>query len=109
MQPLVLCSYEMDVNPLFDALDPAEMAAHSVSQAEFDCPAWRDEMFSAGKPASHALARRLVSAGYAGMRYRSYAIGATESDVNLVLWRWGSELPNRVILIDDENRLFVDR
>ena len=109
MQPLVLCSYELDVDPIFDAFDPAERAARSVSQADLDCPGWREEMFSGGTPASHALAERLMSAGQAGMRYRSYATGATEIDVNLVLWRWGSELPSRVILIDDENRLLVDR
>lgn len=109
MQPLVLCSYELDVDPVFDALDPSVMTALSVRQADLDCPAWRDEMFSGGKPASQGLAERLVSLGYAGMRYRSYAVGATERDVNLVLWRWGSELPSRVILIDDENRLRFDR
>ena len=109
MQPLVLCSYELDADPVFDALDPGERAARSVSQADLDCPAWREELFSGREPASHTLAERLVSAGYAGMRYRSYAMGATENDVNLVLWRWGSELPSRLNLIDDENRLFVDR
>ena len=36
-------------------------------------------------------------------------MGAAERDVNLVLWRWGSELSSRVILIDDENRLLIDR
>ena len=95
--------------PVFDAVDPAERTAHSVSQAELDCPAWRDEMFSGRKPASHLLAERLLSLGFAGMRYRSYAMGTGENDVNLVLWRWGSDLPSRVILIDDENRLSVER
>ena len=109
MQPLVLCSHELDADPVFDTLDPGERAARCVSQADLDCPAWREELFSGRKPASHALAERLVGAGYAGMRYRSYAMGATENDVNLVLWRWGSELPSRLSLIDDENRLFVDR
>ena len=109
MQPLVLCSYEVDVGPVFDALDPAERTAHSVSQADLDCPAWRDEMFSGRKPASHRLAERLLSMGSAGMRYRSYAMGTSEYDVNLVLWRWGSESPSRVILIDDEKRLFAER
>ena len=109
MQPLVLCSHEVDVGPVFDALDPAERTAHAVSQAELDCPAWRDEMFSGRKPASHGMAERLLSLGFAGMRYRSYAMGTGENDVNLVLWRWGSELPSRVILIDDENRLFGER
>ncbi len=66
-------------------------------------------MFSGRKPASHLLAERLLSLGFAGMRYRSYAMGTGENDVNLLLWRRGSELPSRVILIDDEKRLSVER
>ncbi len=66
-------------------------------------------MFSGRKPASHLLAERLLGMGFAGMRYRSYAMGTGEKDVNLVLWRWGSELPSRVILIDDDKRLSVAR
>ena len=109
MQPLVLCAYEADVDPVFDALDPSEMAAHSVSRPEIDCPAWRHDMFSGRIPASQALADRLMAAGFAGMRFGSYALGASESDINLVLWRWGDELPSRVVLIDEDNRLGRDR
>ena len=36
---------------------------------------------------------------------RSFAPGATAQDLNLVLWRWGDEMPARLVLIDDENRL----
>lgn len=105
MQPLVLCAYEADVDPIFDALDPSARAAHSVSQAEIECPAWRHEQFSGRMPASQALADRLMAAGFAGMRFGSYALGAGGSDVNLVLWRWGNELPTRIALIDEDNRL----
>ena len=109
MQPLVLCAYEADVDPVFDALDPSERAAHSIRQAEIDCPAWRNDMFSGRMPASQALADRLIAAGFAGMRVGSYALGASDRDVNLVLWRWGEELPSRVVLIDEEHRLGLDR
>ena len=108
MQPLVLCAYEVDADPIFDALDPTEKAAQSVRQAELDCPTWRSDLFSGKTPASHALADRLMAAGFAGMRFRSYAVGAREQDVNLVLWRWGGELPSRVALIDEDNRLGLD-
>ena len=56
-------------------------------------------------PASHALADRLVAAGFAGMRVPSFAAGAGPDDVNLVLWRWSGRRPSRVVLIDDEGRL----
>ena len=109
MQPLVLCAYEVDVDPVFDVLDPGVRAALSVRQAEIDCPTWRHDMFSGRTPASQALAGRLVAAGFAGMRVGSYAAGAGESDVNLVLWRWGDRLPTRVALIDEDDRLGLDR
>ena len=105
MQPLVLCAYDVDVNPVFDALDPHARAAHAVTHLDLDCPAWRDDMFSGKVPASQSLADRLMESGFAGMRFGSYATGATEQDINLVLWRWSSELPSKVKLIDDENRL----
>ena len=109
MQPLVLCAYEVDVDPIFDALDPSARAALSIRQAEIDCPTWRHDMFSGRTPASQALADRLVAAGFAGMRVGSYAAGAGESDVNLILWRWGDRLPARVELIDEDDRLGFDR
>ena len=108
MQPLVLCAYEVDADAVFDALNPAARAAQSVSQAELDCPDWRNALFSGRTPASQALADRLIAAGFIGMRYRSYAVGASGADVNLVLWRWGNDLPDRVTLIDDDNRLGPD-
>ena len=105
MQPLVLCSYEVDVAPVFDALDGAGKESLGIVDADLDCPEWRLEALSGRTPASHALADRLVSSGFAGMRVRSYAVGADVGDVNLVLWRWGDALPHRVVLIDDERRL----
>ena len=105
MQPLVLCAYEVDISPVFDALNPNERATHSVTQLELDCTTWRDEMFSGKVPASQALADRLMASGFAGMRVGSYALGAAAQDVNLVLWRWSAELPCKIMLIDDENRL----
>ncbi|MDE0177837.1 MAG: RES domain-containing protein [Gammaproteobacteria bacterium] len=105
MQPLVLCAYEVDVAPGFDALDGAEKESLGIVDADLDCPEWRLEALSGRTPASHALADRLVSSGFAGMRVRSYAEGAGVGDANLVLWRWGDARPHRVALIDDERRL----
>lgn len=107
MQPLVLCAYEVDVAPVFDALNGADKASFGVADADLDCPPWRLDALSGRTPASHALADRLISSGFAGMRVRSYATGAGLGDVNLVLWRWGDTLPHRVALIDDEHRLQV--
>ena len=105
MQPLVLCAYEVDVALVVDALDSAEKEALGIIDADLDCPTWRLDLLAGRTPASHAVADRLMSDGFAGMRVRSYAEGGGERDVNLVLWRWGDSRPNRVALIDDDRRL----
>ena len=62
-------------------------------------------MLAGAIPASQALADRLIAAGYVGVQVRSFAVGTGTDDLNLVMWRWGSEPPARVVLIDDEGRL----
>lgn len=39
------------------------------------------------------------------MLVRSFAPGADEDALNLVLWSWSDAAPSRLTLIDDENRL----
>ena len=105
MQPLTLCAYEVDAEPVFDAMDEERRRALGVLDSHLACPAWEAEMLAGSIPASQALADLLIAAGYAGMRVRSFAAGAGVDDLNLVMWRWGSERPARVVLIDDEGRL----
>ena len=105
LQPVLVCAYEVDAEPIFDALDAAQRREHAVTDDELRCPNWERAMYSRTGPASHALADRLVAAGFAGMRVPSFAAGAGPDDVNLVLWRWSDRRPSRVVLIDDEGRL----
>ena len=105
MQPLVLCAYEIDAEPIFDALDEELCQASHVGASVLACSAWEAEMRAGYMSASQALADRLGAAGYAGMRVQSFARGAGDGDVNLVLRRWGANRPVRVVLIDDEDRL----
>lgn len=105
LQPLVLCAYAVDAEPVFDALDGAGRRRMGVTDTDLSCPAWEAEMLAGGVPASQALADRLIVAGYTGMRVRSFAAGARPDDLNLVLWRWGAARPSRAVLIDDEGRL----
>ena len=44
-------------------------------------------MLAGELPASQALADRLIAAGYAGMRVRSFPAGTSVDDFNLVMWR----------------------
>ena len=105
LQPLLLCAYEIDAEPVFDSLDSRERDIHAVTDAELRCPGWEWDMHRGSVPASQALADRLIAAGYVGMRVWSFAPGRDAQDLNLVLWHWGDRMPSRVVLIDDEGRL----
>ena len=105
LQPILLCAYDVDAEPLFDALDASQRRALAVTHDDLRCPAWERDMYRGLVPASHALADRLIAAGCAGMRVPSFAPGAATDDVNLVFWRWGDRRPSRVVPIDDERRI----
>ena len=105
MQALMLCAYEVDAEPVFDTQDAARRTALGVNDADIACPTWEAEMHAGKVPTSQALADRLIAAGQVGMLVRSFAAAAGSDDINLVLWRWGSVRPARVVLLDDEGRL----
>ena len=105
LQPILLCAYEIDAEPVFDSTERRACAAFGVTDADLHCPTWRTVMYRGEVPASQALADRLIRAGYVGMLVRSFAAGTGPDDRNLVLWTWGDRLPNRVAVIDDEQRL----
>ena len=52
MQPIVLCAYEVDAEPIFDALTPSQRVAHAVTDLELSCPDWEREMLDGAIPAS---------------------------------------------------------
>lgn len=105
LQPILLCAYEVDAEPVFDSTDRRACAAFGVTDADLHCPTWRTVTYRGKVPASQALADRLIRSGYVGMLARSFAAGAGADDRYLVLWTWGDRLPSRVAVIDDEQRL----
>lgn len=105
MQPLTLCAYEVDAEPVFDATDPRRLREHEVLEADLACPTWEADMLERGVAGSQRLAERLFAAGYVGMLVRSFALGASQEDLNLVMWRWEDARPARVTVIDEEGRL----
>ena len=105
MQPLTLCAYEVDAEPVFDAHGGEHRRPPRVGEFDLSCPTWEAEMLAGAIPASQALADRLIAAGYVGMQVRSFAVGTGADDLNLVMWRWGAERPARIVLIDEEGRL----
>ena len=105
LQPILLCAYEVDTEPIFNSLDGEACANIGITDSDLHCRTWRAVMFRGGVSPSQVVADRLIAAGYAGMQVRSFAAGAGRNDVNLVLWSWGDRLPSRVVVIDDQGRL----
>ena len=102
---VVLAIYQVNVERIFDALDPEACEAERVTELELDCPTWKEDMLERGLSDSQALANRLIDAGFAGMRVRSYVPNATSDHVNLVLWDWGDEDSGQLVLLDDQLHL----
>lgn len=105
LQPTTLVSYNANIEHIFDCRDEAALQAEGMSMPALADSTWRDQMKASGEADTQAFARRLAEAGYHGLLVRSFAPGATEDDLNLVLWQWGTSAACRLTLIDDENRL----
>lgn len=105
LQPTTLVSYDADIGRVFDTRDEAALVSESIDSAAIAASTWRDDMQKRGQASTQAFASRLVAGGYHGLLVRSFAPGATTGDLNLVLWSWGSAVPAKLTLIDDEGRL----
>ncbi|WP_349368358.1 RES domain-containing protein [Salinarimonas sp.] len=103
-QPKTICAYEIDCEDIVDLTDPAERLAHGVSPADLSC-AWEDVASRGGIPPSWVVADRLQRAGAAGAIVPSFAPGVADDESNVVLWRWGPDLPHRIKVVDDRGRL----
>ncbi|MDN5925698.1 MAG: RES family NAD+ phosphorylase [Hyphomicrobiales bacterium] len=105
LQPTTLVSYDAEIDGIFDCRDQLALQAEGMDEAALANGIWRDQMKATGEARTQALARKLIASGYRGLLVRSFAPGANETDLNLVLWAWSDAAPSRLILIDDENRL----
>ena len=97
MEPLTIVEYDVDVADIVDLRTDADRRAADVELADMGC-GWRDE------PASWRIANRLRQTA-AGILVPSFANGARADMHNLVLWRWGPDLPHRVMAYDPSGRL----
>lgn len=104
LEPLVLCSYDVDCDDVVDLSDEAARRAAGVELGQLASP-WALDLTEGRKPASHRAVQRLLQAGAAGAVVPSFATGAGPDDRNLVLWRWGPDLPHRVNVYDPSGRL----
>lgn len=103
-QPLTICAYDVDSEPVVDLTDQSSLNDLGFSVATLAC-AWEDLADQGKAPPSWELAKALMADGAAGIIVPSFAPGATQNDRNLVFWRWSSNPPSRVTVIDDERRL----
>jgi len=105
LQPTTLVSYDADIDTVFDTRDSAALTAECIDPLALADPTWRDKMKRLSEAPTQTFARALMARGFHGLLVRSFAIGTTANDLNLVLWRWGDAPPSRLTLIDDEGRL----
>lgn len=105
LQPTTLVSYDAEIERVFDSRDETALMEEGLDATALADSAWRDQMQAIGEARTQALARRLIAKGYQALLVRSFAAGAAETDLNLVLWTWGDDPPSQLALIDDEGRL----
>jgi RES domain-containing protein len=108
LDPLTICSYQVDVDDVVDLKDDDGREANGVALAALSC-AWADDVTDGRYPASWSIADRLIAQGSAGVLVPSFARGARPDMTNLVLWKWGPTLPYRVEVYDPTGRLPKDQ
>jgi len=106
--PLTVCSYDADIDDLVDLRTQIGREAHGTDLESMGC-AWFYDRVRGKIPASWTLARSLIARGAAGLLAPSFSRGARPEMVNLVLWRWGHDLPHRIAVHDPEHRLPRDQ
>jgi RES domain-containing protein len=106
--PLTICTYNVDVDDIVDLRRESGRAAEMIDLVAMACP-WAYDLANGRSPASREIAKMLIARGAAGILAPSFATGARPDMANLVLWRWGSELPHKVEVHDPAGRLPKDQ
>ncbi len=44
MQPIALCAYEVDAEPVFDSMSPTQRMDEGMTDDALRCPRWKEEM-----------------------------------------------------------------
>lgn len=101
--PMTLCSYEVDCEDILDLSSDTARQAEGVSLETLACP-WALRLAENRKPESWAIHAQF-SKQAAGVLVPSFANRAPSGAINLVLWRWGRNVPHRVAVFDPDSRL----
>lgn len=108
LQPLTMCEYDVDCEDIADLRDDAGRNAHGVDWDELDC-GWLTYQRAGRDAPSWLVADRLRKGGHSGILVPSFVPGAAAGSDNLVLWRWGADLPHQVVVFDPTGRLPRDQ
>ncbi|HEY8581049.1 MAG TPA: RES domain-containing protein [Beijerinckiaceae bacterium] len=108
LQPLTMCEYDIDCEDVADLREEAGQVALGVSLADLACP-WLTFQLAGKQAPSWSVVDRLKAGGHSGLLTPSFVPGASSSNVNLVLWRWGPDPPHRVAVFDPSGRLPADQ
>lgn len=103
-----MCEYDIDCDSIADLRDDAGRAALDVRWDDLDC-SWLTALRAVRDAPSWLVADRLKKDGYNGILVPSFVSGATSENNNLVLWRWGPDFPQKVIVYDPSGRLPKDQ
>ena len=104
LQPLTMCEYDVDCDGIADLHDDAGRVAHGIERADLAC-GWLTFQLAGKQAPSWLVIDRLKAAGQSGILVPSFVPGATDAHTNLVLWRWGPDLPHKVDVYDPSGRL----
>ena len=104
IEPLVLCSYEVDCEDILDLTTATGLKAAGVVADDLAC-GWMMLAHERKTPPTWAMAKRLIADGMAGVVVPSFAPGATVDDRNLALWRWSADRPHFVAVDGPSGRL----
>jgi RES domain-containing protein len=104
LEPLTMVSYDVDCEDIVDLRTNRGREANGVNLSDLGC-SWLEDVCAGREPPSWRIVRRLFDDGAAGILVPSFANGAQADDHNLVLWRWGPNLPHKVSAYDPSGRL----
>lgn len=107
-EPLTVCAYDLDMDDMVDLRSDELRGQSGVSLADMACP-WMLDIADGRRPRSWDVAQNLMDDGAAGALVPSFANGARPEHFNAVLWKWGGDLPHRVIVFDPSDRLPSDQ
>lgn len=105
LQPTTIVSYYADISSVFDATKAESLASYGANLDDSAEENWRDHMHGDAKAPGQIFAEQLIAEGYAGLKAPSFAFGAESEDVNIVLWKWGPNLPAQLTVNDQDSRL----